>query len=800
MKNMLQHSIRILSRQKAYIFINVAGLSIAVASSILIALFIFHHLSYDRFNEKKDRIFKLVRSGTTRGENADLAITCPPAGPAMFNEFPEVEDFTRIRTVPSVIVKYQNESFFENDMIEADSSFFNIFSIPLIRGDKNTALKSPHQIVLSESAAKRIFGSSDPMNRTLNIGNNKMIYSVSGIMQDIPETAHFRASMIGSFITNPMANNDNWGNIAINTYLLLKPEADNSIVNSRLQQFYNKYHKSMFENSMGISLEDFFAQGNRRGYYLQPLIEIHLNPDIFQNMKPAYDPKYLLILSSVALLIILIAVFNFMNLSTAQGINRAKEVGIKKVSGSSRSRLINQFLSESVILSLIALILAVIIIENALPFLNNLLNLKLKLELFSNWYVIPILLLFTVFVGLISGSYPAFFLSAFNPYTVLKEKLRDNLKSSRLRSSLVILQFLITFLLVTGSVIMYRQISYMVKKDLGFNKEQLLVISHAEAIDNRIKTFKESLSEIRDVVSITASTGIPGHSESGSSYTLEGRDGQFYNMTESYIDYDFFDTYGLTLSSGRSFKDHFKTDKDACIVNESALKEMNLSNPYAVNLINGNKKIPIVGVVKNFHFESVRNKIGLYVFRVNPENNNYGYVTIRLSKDMQPSTISKIEKIWNDFVPSDPIQFFFMDQDFAQNYKEEKQQAQLSILFTILAIFIATFGLFGLTSYTIEQRTKEIGLRKTMGASVSNLFFIITKDFILLVVIAAAIGIPAMYFAADKWLQNFYYRINLKPFDFLIGITIALVIVLVTISYRAIKSARTNPVEALRYE
>jgi putative ABC transport system permease protein len=383
---------------------------------------------------------------------------------------------------------------------------------------------------------------------------------------------------------------------------------------------------------------------------------------------------------------------------------------------------------------------------------------------------------------------------------VFKDKVRDNLKGSKLRNSLVIFQFLITFLLITGSVIMYRQISYMVKKDLGFNKEQLLVISHAEAIGNRIKTFKESLSGIRDVVSTTASTGIPGHSESGSSYTLEGRDGQFYNMTESYIDYDFFETYDLTLNSGRSFKDHFSTDKDACIVNESALKEMNLSNPFAVNLINGNKKIPIVGVVNNFHFESVRNKIGLYVFRVNPENYNYGYVTIRLSKDMQPSTITKIEKIWNEYVPNNPIQFFFMDQDFAQNYKEEKQQAQLSVLFTILAIFIASLGLFGLTSYTIEQRTKEIGLRKIMGASVSNLFYIISKDFILLVVIAALIGLPVIYVTANKWLQNFYYRITLKPFDFLAGFIIALIIALITISYRTIKSANANPVDALKYE
>jgi putative ABC transport system permease protein len=798
LKKIFKHSFRTLNKQKGYLLINTIGLSIGIACSLIIALFIIHELSYDQFNEKRDRIFRLIRSGTTNGKEVNIAFTCPPAGPAILDEIPEAEDYTRIHTMGTV-VKYQDKNFVEDDFIEADSSFFNIFSIPLLRGDKKTALKATHQLVLSESAAKKIFGNADPINKTLQVGNNKVLYSVSGIMADVPETSHFRANMIGSLVSNASQNSNNWGNISLYTYVLLKPHTEIKKVNAKMQDFYIKHHRELFKNGIGISLEEFFAKGNKRGYYLMPLKDIHLNTAISQGMKPASNPKYLFIFGSIAILIILIAAINFMNLSTAQASKRAKEVGIRKVSGSSKGKLVWQFLTESIFFSFLSMTFAVIIAENVLPYFNNLLGIHLQLSFFNHWFTVPALVVLSVVIGLFAGSYPAFFLSSFNPANVLKGKVSNSIKNGRLRATLVVLQFSISIVLIVGTIIMVRQIQFMLHKDLGFNKEQLLVISGAETIGNHVKTFKNSIAKIPGVIKVAASSDVPGHGVSGSSYTVEGRSGIFYNFVESYVDDDFFDTYGIKLSAGRGFNESF-ANEDVCVVNESAIKGLNLTKPFTTRLVGGKSKQTIVGVVKNFHFESLQKEIGPYLFRFKGEQRNYGYITIRLSANAATSTIKEIEKIWKVYASDNSFQFFFVDQDFARKYQGEKQNAQLSTLFSILAIIIASLGLFGLVSFATEQRTKEIGVRKTLGASIISIFYLISKEFILLLSIATLIAWPMIFYVANNWLQNYHYRISIRPFDFLTGFLITVVIALLTISYRTIKSTRTNPVEALKYE
>jgi len=801
LKGISKHGFRILNRQKGYLAINVIGLSIGIACSLIIALFIIHELRFDQFNTKKDRIYRLEVGGIIGDRELKYGITAAPVGPSMLKDIPEVEYFVRIHAFEEPTVKYQDKKYTEKGFLETDSSIFNVFSIDLLQGNKKTALTEPHTLVIAKSAAIKLFGMDDPMDKMIQVGRDKVLYRISGVMADIPETSHFTANMIGSFVTNPASKANYWGDSNYSTYVLLKPGTTPSEVNAKMPGLLRKYMGDMAQDALGISIEEFISK-YKYSITLQPLKTLHFTPDIIQitNSKPASNPKYLYIFGSVAILILIIAAINFMNLSTAQASRRAKEVGIKKVSGSSKKMLICQFMVESILLSLASLLIAIIIIENTLPYFNRLLGIKLQLGLFSNWYTIPAMIGLSLIVGLLAGSYPAFFLSSFNPSVVLKGKLSNSMKHGRLRSALVILQFSISIILIVGTVIMVRQIRYMMHSDLGFNKEQLLVISHADAVNEHINAFKESLVKIPEVRSVSASTDVPGHSESGRTYVVEGRKGDAMDFRINYVDYDFFDTYGIRLSSGRLFNESFGAENSACIINESAVRQQNLSNPLATRLMDNFEKLTVIGVVKNFHYESLQSQINPYVFKFKGDSNNYGYFSVRLTANASSKTIKQIEKVWNDFVTDDPFQYFFMDEEFALKYKEERQNAQLSVIFSILAIIIASLGLFGLTSFTIEQRTKEIGIRKTMGSSMIGIFYMITREFLGLVTISTLISWPLIYYIARNWLQNYYYRITLRPLDFLSGFFISLVIALLTISYKTYRTARMNPVEALRNE
>ncbi|HBZ21041.1 MAG TPA: hypothetical protein DEO60_07940, partial [Bacteroidales bacterium] len=554
-----------------------------------------------------------------------------------------------------------------------------------------------------------------------------------------------------------------------------------------------------------ISIEDFFAQGNKYRFFLQNLTDAHLDPSIQQEFKAASDPKYLIIFGSVAILIVLIAAVNFMNLSTAQATRRAKEVGIKKISGSTRRMLIFQFLSESFMLSLIALLIALVLIRITLPYFNDLLGANLTLGLFRNWYTIPGLILFTVFVGFLSGSYPALFLSSFNPYEVLKGSVRNSQNNGRLRRVLVVFQFAVSILLIIGTMIMYRQINYMINKDVGFNKEQVIVINRAEAIGGKMKSFKETVHNIPGVVNISSSTAVPGRVNNNNGYMIEGRKDETFLAVSNWADYNFLETYGMTLVSGRNFDESYSSDKQACLINETAKKDFNITDIEKVRFMNPDDSgkigyIPIIGVVKNFNFESLRNPIGPYLIRFQNEGMLWGYISVRLSAQNISKTISEIEKVWKGYVSNNPLQYYFIDEDFEQMYLQEKQNAQMAVIFSILAIFVAAIGLFGLTSFTVEQRTKEIGVRKAMGSSVGGIYFVISREVLILISISALIAWPLIYYIAGKWLENFYYRINTGMVSLFAGLAIALGIALITISYRIMKAASVNPARSLKYE
>jgi putative ABC transport system permease protein len=805
LKNLIRYSIRSFKRQRSYIIINILGLSIGIACSLLIALFVINEAGYDRFNVKKDRIFRLILNGKIGGQIIVGAFSPAVMGPTLVKEFPEIENFVRMNGRGPTIVRYNNQTFTEEHLVEADSSFFDFFSVPVLKGDPGNLLNAPGKVVLSASTAKKIFKDENPIDKPLRIGSDTIDYIVSGIMADIPGNSHFEANMICSFMTNPGANNLIWLNNSFATYILLKPNSNFSTVDAKFPDLLNKYVGPEVQQIMGISLSDFEAQGNVYKFYLQNLTDIHLDPSIQQQFKEPSDPKYLTIFGSIAILIVLIAAINFMNLSTAQSSRRAKEVGIKKIGGSTRGMLISQFLSESFILTFIALILSIIFIKATLPYFNNLLGANLVLGLFTKWYAIPSLILFSIFVSLLAGSYPAFFLSSFSPYEVLKGNLKSSNQNGRLRRVLVVFQFTISILLIVGTMIMYRQINFMLNKDLGFDKEQVIVINRAGALGTKIESFKDAIKEIPGVINISNSAAVPGRMFSNSGYGMEGRKDETFLMQTNLIDYDYLNTYGIKLVSGRSFDKTFTTDLQACLINESAVKNFAITDLEKTRFLLPQQTgqmttIQVIGVVKNFNSESLRNPVNPYVFMLKPDNFSGEYLSVKLSEKDFSGTISEIENKWKEFTANDPLQYYFVDEDFEQMYKQEKQNAQLAVIFSILAIFIASLGLFGLTSFTVEQRTKEIGVRKAMGSSITGIYIVISKEVIMLVSVSALLAWPVIYYISGKWLENFYYKINQGAFSFIAGLTIALGIALLTISYRILRAARVNPAQSLKYE
>ncbi len=802
--NLIKYSLRSFKRQRAYIIINILGLSIGIACSLLIALYVINESGYDKYNVKKDRLFRVILNGKIGGQEITGSYTPAVMGPTLPREFPEVEGFLRMDGVGPTVVEYNKQSFTENDIVSADSSFFNFFSIPVLRGDPANLLNSTYKVVLSESTARKIFGNENPIDKTIKIGSDTTRFVVSGVMGDVPANSHFDASMVTSFMTNPRSKEEVWLNNSFSLYVLLKPNSSYKTVDSKFNDLIVKYVGPEVQKYLGTSIEEFVKKGNKYRFFLQKLTDIHLDNSVQGGFKAPSDPKYLIIFGSIAILIVVIAAINFMNLATAQASRRAKEVGIKKLGGSTRGMLITQFLSESFMLAFIALIFALLFIKLSLPYFNNLLGTKFALNLFAAWYTLPILLIFTFVVGIMAGSYPAFFLSSFSPYEVLKGNAKNSTSNGRLRRILVVFQFAVSILLIVGTLIMNSQIKFMLNKDVGFKKDQLIVIERADVVGSKMKAFKASIKGIPGVVNVASSTALPGRTNNNNGYMMEGRKDETFLMFTAWVDYDFLETYGMTLASGRTFNESFTTDNRACIINESALKNFSITDLEKTRILKPAEKIPdsysIIGVVKNFNYESLRNPIQPYIMLLQDEYSRWGYITVRLAAGNYSKTINEIEKVWKEYASNSPLQYYFLDADFEKMYSQEKQNARMAVIFAVLAIFIASLGLFGLTSYTVEQRTKEIGVRKAMGSSIAGIYVEISKEIVILVSISALIAWPVIYYYAGRWLENFYYKINLGIFSFVAGLTIALGIAVLTISYRVLRAARVNPAQSLKYE
>ena len=808
-RNYIKTALRNISKQRGYVFINILGLSIGIASSMLIAIYIFSELSYDQHHKKKDRIYRAYLDGKINNQELKGAWTAAPFAFTAKDKFPEVEEAVRIDTWDETVIKHEERTFVENAFIMADSTFFNIFSAPLIKGNPKTALSKPYAVVVNESTASKIFGNDQAMGKTIKIGSYDTYFEITGIMEDMPETSHFDCNMVGSFVTSNQSENSNWLANNLSTYFLLSENTSATEVENKIPNLLREYAGPILEQFLGLSFDEFIDKGNRYSIYLQPLTDIHLNPSIEGTMKPTHDKKYIYIFSVVAFMLILIASINYMNLSTARATKRAKEVGLRKVAGSTKRMLINQFLVESVIMSFMALMLAVLFVQLTLPYFNNLINTELTLNYMEEWYYIPVLIVLALVIGLLAGSYPAFYLSAFKPTSVLSGELKSGAKNKRIRSFLVVSQFVISAALILGTIVISRQTNYMLNKDLGFQKDHLIVIRRIGVLQDQIETFKNEVNKISGVIKSTHSTMVPGHPNNNNAYQIASQPkDETYVFDTNWADEDFLDVYGIKLKQGRFFNKERTTDTRVCIINEKSTKDYPIKDPFAERILrpggNGEEMemdpYQIVGVVKDFHIRSLHQKISPYIILPKTEDTRWGYYTVKLSNENMSQTIKKIEEKWKEFSNNDPMLYFFMDNEYESLYQEEKRSSSLSIGFAILTIFIASLGLFGLTSFTTEQRTKEIGIRKTMGSSIWNIVLLIAKETVRLVLIALVISWPVAFYFLTNWLKNYPYKISLNPLDFIYTLLIIVIVASITISYQTIRAARRNPAHSLRYE
>jgi putative ABC transport system permease protein len=809
LKNFFKITIRNILRQKVYSIINIAGLAIGIACSIIITAFILHELSYDKFHEKAGRIYRLILNGKIGEEEMRTAWTAVPAAAAFVEEFPEVINATRLEEWDNMLIRYEDKTFLEDKFLWADSSFFQIFSFKLISGNPITVLNEPRKIVISENMAKKYFGTDDPVGKTLKVFSDTTHYLVTGIFENVPVNSHIDFDFVASFISLDKAKSTEWTSNNLSTYILLSEGSDLKALEAKIPEIIHKYVGPEIQQYIGVSIEEWEAAGNRYGYDLQPLTDIHLNSEIEQPFKPANDKRYIYIFSIIAIFILVIACINFMNLATARSAGRSREVGMRKVAGSDKGLLIRQFLLESFVLTFIALLLGILIVELLLPYFNNLVNLELKIDYLSRWYKIPGLFFLGIIVGLLAGSYPAFFLASFKPVAVLTGKLETGMRSNWLRRVLVILQFGISVFIIIGTIVVFQQLNYMLNKDLGFDKDQIMVIQRfGEVGKDHVEAFKQEIARIPGVIASTSSTSIPGYPNNYNAHGIEGRPlDQVYLLQVNYCDFDFLKTYGLKLNSGRFFSVDIPSDSTAAIINVKAVKDYNIQDPLNTRIIRPGPTpdeylyMQVIGVVEDFHFESLHSNIRPYIFVIRPADWGWiPYLSVRFDPANINKVISEVDKIWKEYTGDQPFEYFFMNEDFANRYAQEQRTRIIFVIFSILAVFIASLGLFGLVAFTAEQRTREIGIRKVMGASVSKIIFLISRETLILLGIATVIAWPVGWYFSRNWLNGFAFRIDLTVIPFILSFLIALVIAMITVSTQAIGASMKNPADALRYE
>ncbi len=813
LKNYLLISFRNLTKEKSFTIINLVGLAVGITCFIALSLFVFDELGFDTFHKNADNIYRVYVHSIINGEESLNPKSAVPLGPAVKNIFAEVENFTRIDYPGNHEFRYGEKVFRESQIYAVDSTYFEVFDFPLITGDRHTVLDKPNSVVLTETSAKKYFGNKNPVGKTI-IVDEKDSYLVTGLMKDFPKKSHFSCDFLVSMSTFSRSESQYWLDQWHTTYLVLKEGTNPEELQKKMASLVTDFLAPQAEKAIGLSMKDFFSNGNTYEYLLQPLTSIYLYSQrkygLDRNAEwgqiKSGDIAYVYIVSIIAVFILLLAVINFINLSTAKSEKRAKEVGIRKTLGSDRKKLITQFITESVIMVFFSVLISLVLLEMILPFFNSFINRDLSLDFINNLYTIPLLIIFTLVVGILAGSYPAFYLSSFQPVQVIKSSYSGKRRKQFLRSIMVIGQFAVSITLITGTIIINNQLEYIQNKNLGFEKEQLVSISYSSALQNRLEPLKNELKKNPKIIDVTNSSvmfrsGIPGMG-----YLFNETSGM--NIVSSQylnVDYDFLKTFGIKLKEGRYFSEDFASDSNAVLINESAVREFNAG--IAIGKIitqignNGVRDVyNIIGVVKDFNYQSLHEEVRPLILHLDSVRQAGSILTIRINSQDMINTIKYIESEWRDFSADENFSLNFLNDRLAKMYENDERVRTITTVFSILAIFIACLGLFGLVAFVAEQKTKEIGIRKVMGASVMEILILLSKQFTKWVIISSVIASPIAYYFMESWLQDFAYRTEIDWSIFLIAGLIALLIALLTISIQTIKAALANPVKSVKYE
>jgi putative ABC transport system permease protein len=806
-QNYFKTALRNLWRSKGFSAINIFGLAVGLATCLLIVLYVTDELSYDKWNVKADRIYRLDAEIKFGGNHMFLAVAPPLAGPSMLQDYPEVQQYTRFRYASSLLVRKGNLNIREESVIYTDSSFFDVFTMPLISGDARTALTTPHSMVITEKIARKYFNRVDVAGRILVI-NDSIQYKVTGVIRNMPAQSHFHYEIFLPMLQLKSSRaTDEWLSHNYNTYIVLKEGTDAARLEAKLPGMVEKYMAPLVKHVVNLDMKEFSKTGGILAFSLTPLTSIHLHSNRTAEMEANGNIQYVYIFSGIAAFILLIACINFMNLSTARSSNRAKEVGVRKVMGSLRGQLIIQFIVESTVISFISLLLAVGIAALMLPLFNQLAGKEISLGFLSRPWLVPSLLALGIVVGLLAGSYPAFFLSAFRPIAVLKGNLSAGFKTGWLRNALVVFQFGVSIFLIVGTAVIYQQLGFIRNKNLGYDRSHVLVLGTLYPLGSQARAFREDLLKLPGVDGATMTGYLPTSNDRNSNAffrtpALDQKDAII--MQTWAVDDNYVSVLGMQVEQGRDFSRSFLTDSNGILINSTTARMLGGGDPigkklYQLDDVMTKKVVEwhVVGVVKDFNFNSLREvvtPIALYL------REDKGNLALRVRSENIPRLISQIENKWKSMAPGQPFSYSFMDDDFNAQYKAEGRMGGISLSFSLLAICIACLGLFGLAAYAAEQRTREIGIRKVLGATVTNIFGLLSKDFLVLVLVAALIAFPFAWWAMHRWLQDFAYRISIGWQVFGLAAVLASGIALFTISFQAFKAALASPVRSLRSE
>lgn len=792
-KNLFLVAIRHFKKDKGYSLLNILGLSIGITFSLLLVFYVMDELSYDRYHKNADRIFRVVSYVNEPENKMKWASTQFPLAPTLKKDYPEVEQAARFVNADRAMYKNGDKQFYEEKIFYADSNLFKIFTYKFLQGNAETALMEPNSMVLTKSLAEKYYGKgSNAVGQSLQ-NNQGDIYKITGVVEDVPKNSHIIFNGLISVNTLPADFADNWGQFNYYTYVLVKPKTDIAAFEKKLLPMYDKYMASIF-SKYNIKIH----------YGVQPITAIHLRSDMQGEPEDLGSMSYIYIFSAVALFMLIIACINYMNMATARSARRAKEIGIRKVAGSTKSQLVAQFLSESVLITIISLLISLVAIYFLLPYFNTLSGKFISFGSLFNITTLLILFAIILFVGLLGGSYPAFYLAKFQPLAVLKGPLAKSSGNVVLRRILVVTQFSISMVMLICTWVVYGQLQYMKTKDLGFNKEQLLsVVANGNGdIRGKISAFQNEIRKNPAVVSVSAAQASPGGNNINFNlFSVESKTGFVEKGIDVYgIDENYLKNLGITLLKGRDFSGLPDT-LNSILVNESMVKDFGWEEPLGKKVKfpgdTSGRYLQVVGVIKDFHVKSLYNPIAPLILNYRPNSRE---VQVKLGAGNITATVASIEKTWKTIFPELPFQYTFLDQDFNSQYAADQKRGKIFTSFSTLTIIITCLGLLGLIAFTTEQRSKEISIRKVMGAGTTNIVSLIAKNFVFLVLLSCLIAFPVAYYFMHKWLDVFPYKEGLKLSTFLLSALVVLIIAMITVSFHTIRVAISNPVKSLRSE